>query len=239
MDTKMVKCWQIMISLIFLVSVAVADDYCPRIDKKTSKPNKQYETVDPANFIDDVEPLFASGDVYCVIRMDIRNRVNTRSRREVGVYGGVRYRIHHSDGSGSIQGQAANDLSIKDKHSTNWGLSCRKDEFDDTHTCSLSRGDLRIGLSKDGNPFIVVGHSHYPGTTVAIRIDQDEPVVASEKAHFVGDAAKSIVDRLLTAQRVLTRYQEWPYKAKVDESFEPFGFAQAWQIMNRVFEQGR
>jgi len=234
----MVKCCQIMISMILLVSVAEADDYCPRIDKELSNPNKRYETVDPPNFIVDVEPLFEGGDVFCVIKMDIRNRVNKRTRREVGVYGGVRYRIYHSDGSGSIQGQAGNDLSIKDKYSTNWGLSCRKDEFDDTRTCSLSRDALTIGLSKDGSPFVLVGRSHYPGTTVAIRIDQDEPVVASEKAHFVGSAAKLIIDRLLTAQRVLTRYQKWPHKANVDESFEPFGFAQAWQIMNRVFEQG-
>lgn len=235
----MVRCCQIMISLILLVSVAKADDYCPRTDKKSSNPNKRFETIDPANFIVDVEPLFAGGDVFCVTKMDISNGVNKRIRREVGVHSGVRYRIYHSDGSGSIQGLAGNDLSINDKYSTNWALKCSKDEMDDTHTCSLHRGSLMVGLSRDGIPIVIVGNSHYPGTTVAIRFDRDEPIVVSEKVQFSGDAAKSIIDRLLTAQRVLTRYQKWPYQRNIDNSFEPFGFAQAWQITNRVFEQGR
>lgn len=158
-------------------------------------------------------------------------------RIEEGVYDGIRYQIYFSDGSGRIQGLPANTLDyVRDKHETNWSTQCKLDEMDDTHWCSLEREDLMVGIRKDGTPFVSVGSSHYPNSKIAVRVDKNKPISASEKIGFTKEQSKAIIEQFKEGESVLTRYQEWPYQSNEDKSFELFGFPQAWEILQKLYK---
>lgn len=157
-------------------------------------------------------------------------------RIEEGIYKGVKYRIYYSDGSGSVQGLPANTLDyVGDNIGTNWSIQCKLDKMDDTHWCSLDRGDLRVGIWKDGTPFVSVGSSHYPNSMIAVRVDKNKPISASEKTGFTKAQSAEIIEQLKKGSSILTRYQEWPYQRNKDTSIDLFGFPQAWEILQKIY----
>lgn len=161
-------------------------------------------------------------------------------RVETGTYEGIKYKIWFSDGSGKVQGLPENTLDVlSDVHGTNWGRVCRLDEMDDTHWCYLDKKDLRIGIWKDGTPFVSIGHSHYPNSTVAVRVGGNKPIKASENTGFTKAQSVEIVEQLKKGNSVLTRYQEWPYQSNKDTSMELFGFPQAWAILQKIYESAK
>lgn len=197
-----------------------------------------FPTVDSEEIIRTSMPLFQGGKIKCDVSLDFKLlNVNIKTRVEEGFLEGVKYRVYLSDGSGSIQGLSTNTLDYtKDKYDANWSTQCQIDEMDDTHWCSLGREDLRIGIWKDGTPFVSVGSSHYPDSNIAVRIDKNKPITALEKNGFTNTQSLEIIRQLKEGKLVLTRYQEWPYQSNKDRSMDVFGFPQAWKILQKVYE---
>ena len=125
---------------------------------------------------------------------------------------------------------------VGDTYGTNWSTQCKLDEMDDTHWCSLDREDLRIGIWKDGTPFVTVGNSHYPSSNIAVRVDKNKSITAPESTGFTKDQSIEIISQLKKGQSVLSRYQEWPYQSNKDKSLDLFGFPQAWAILQKIHE---
>ena len=197
--------------------------------------------IDEDELIKGNNALFQSGTITCNVSFDYKAlKNNKRMRTETGSHDGIKYRIYFSDGSGTVQGLPTNTLDyVGDQHGTNWSTRCKRDEMDDTHWCALDRGDLRIGIWKDGTPFVSIGNSHYPNSDIAIRVDKNKPITASEKIGFTSAQSLETIDQLKKGNSVLTRYQEWPYQSNKDKSLELFGFPQAWEILQKIHESAK
>jgi len=198
---------------------------------------KKLPTIDQEEIFQLKNPLFENSKVKYRVTLGRGSPLhNKRLRIEEGILENVKFRIYYTDGSGTIQGLPTNTLSvIKDKSGSNWDISVRIDKMDDTHFCFLSRGDLVVGIWKDGAPFVRVGSSHYPNSNIAVRVDKNEPVSAPEKTGFTNAQAARIVEQLSKGKSLLTRYQEWPNQSYKDKSIELFGFPQAWAILQKIF----
>ncbi len=222
-------------TLFLLISLpSLAQMHCPETEHVKGW-KKKAETIDKPLVIASDQPLVHSSRMYCQVRYNPLERVNHRARREVGEFNGLKYRVFHSDGSGSLQGLRTNDLSIRDKSRTNWSFRCKRDEFDDTHWCQVSREDLAVTIWKDKSIVVTVGAKHYPGTDVSVRIDSHDPHTAGEKTGFGTKVSQEILDELLAGESVMTRYQKWPYKRYIDQRVPLFGFTEAWALLNRIY----
>lgn len=200
--------------------------------------NSNLPTLNGEEIIQVNSPLFQGGKIKCDVSFSYKTlKNNERKRIETGILEGVKYRIHFSDGSGTVQGLPTSTLDYdRDKYGTNWSMSCKLDKMDDTHWCSLDREDLRVGIWKDGTPFVSVGNSHYPGSNIVVRVDKNEPITASEKTGFTKTQSLEIIGQLKKGSSVLTRYQKWPYQSNKDKSTELFGFLQVWAILQKLHE---
>ena len=69
-----------------------------------------------------------------------------------------------------------------------------------------------------------------------IRVEKNKPFTTPESTGFSSSQAASIIEQLKTGKSVLTRYQEWPYRVDKDTPVDLFGFPQAWEILNKVYE---
>ena len=108
--------------------------------------------------------------------------------------------------------------------------------MDDTHWCGLEKGHVLIGIWKDRTPFVRVGHKHYPNSKIAVRIDKNSPISAPEDKGFTNSQSIAIIEQLKEGKSLLTRYQEWPYERNKDKSIEIFGFNQAWEILQNIYD---
>jgi len=183
-------------------------------------------------------PLIPGGSLKCKVRFDYSTmKNNKRMRVESGEYEGVKYRIYFSDGSGAVQGLPTNNLEYpNDGSGTNWSTQCKVDKMDDKHWCYLDKADLRIGIWKDGVPYVSVGGSHYPRSDISVRIDKNKPITASEKLGFTTKQSLKIIMELKQGASITTRYQEWPYQRNIDKTIEAFGFIQAWEILQNIYK---
>ena len=200
------------------------------VNRSLDKPIRRYRIFPekPRIAPDGRESCAISGD-YPDFRYLMRQDI------ERGTIDGVRYRIYKSDGSGSVQGLPTNTLSvIRDKHYTNWDLSCNIDLIEDTHSCTLRRANMWLVKASSGLTIIGVGHSHYPGTDVVIRIDGKTPFRANKKNTFSFSRARAeaIIAELKTGRTFITRYQEWPYQSYKDERASLFGFKAALAVLD-------
>ena len=221
--------------LLILSPSAVAEMHCPETEYGKDY-QKKAETIDKPLFIHGNTPVVEDSRMYCQVRYYYTERKNHRSRREDGEFQGYKYRIFHTDGSGTLQGLPDNNLSVKDKYKTNWSFRCKRDEFDDTHWCQVSREGLSVTIWKDGSVLVNVGAKHYPGTNVSVRIDDSPPYSATEKVGFNTGTSNQILDELLSGDSVMTRYQKWPYKRYIDQRVPLFGFTEAWALLNRIYK---
>lgn len=220
--------------LLFGVHTSQAGMVCPETEYEEGY-KSNLPTVDGKDIFQINSSLFPNGRVKCHITSYVTFKNNTRYRIEEGTYEGVKYRIFYTDGSGSVQGLPTNTLDyVGDTSGTNWSTQCRLDEMDDTHWCSIAKGDLLVGIWKDGTPFVTVGSSHYPYSNIVVRVDKNKPISASEKDGFTKAQSVEIIEQLKKGGSVLTRYQEWPYQSNKDKSIELFGFPQAWAILQKM-----
>lgn len=211
-------------SLVFIVTLT-ATSHAGMVYPETEY-NESYSNNLPIQDGKDVnkikKPLFEGGKI--------------KGKKETGTFKGLKYRIY-SDKSGVIQGLPENtlDFSSYEEFGTNWLLGCKIDEMNDTHFCYLDRKDLRVGIGQDGKTFIWIGNNHYPDSNIALRVDKNKPITASEERGFTESQSLEIIEQLKKGTSVLTRYNKWPYQSNEDQSFKTFGFPQAWEMLQRVY----
>lgn len=198
---------------------------------------KELPTESEPELISRNTPLFEGGKITCNVSRDHRNTSrNILNRIETGTYKNIKYRIFYSDGSGSIQGDKSSTLDyIKDLRIVNWSSGCRVDGMNDKLTCYINKKNLTIGISQTGSNYVIVGSSHYPSSDIAVRIDQSSPIIANEKNGFTTQQSNSIISSLKAGEKILTRYQEWPYQINKDLVIETYGFNEAWEIINTIY----
>jgi len=158
-------------------------------------------------------------------------------KREVGEINGVQYYFSYTDGSGSFAGNKESKV-----HSSNhwerdlerdWEVKCKKDPITDKKMCYMKTRELLVILYGNGKSIVSIGHDNYPGSTVAIRIDGEAPIIGPQTN--TGDlpttGSTKVIERLKKAKFVTTRYMKWPYKGWVDDTWEVFGFNEAFQFL--------
>ncbi|MGP9572794.1 hypothetical protein ACT3RL_17995 [Halomonas sp. AOP5-CZ2-32] len=183
------------------------------------------------------EPLLDDGKISCKLSQNLVTNKYELWRSESGIYEGLRYRIQYRDGSGTFQGDYESTLGTQDilRRVQNWSVRCRVDRIDDTRRCFLNKEGLTVGIWKDATPYISIGSSHYPGSSITVRADKNQPVVASERSGFSPAQSQNILNQLKVSSSLITRYQEWPYESNVDKSIDLYGFNEAWDFLQIVY----
>lgn len=216
----------------------------PHVVQAAQCPNTKYEsgykkdkpTVAAPEMIKVVGPIFPEGKVVCHVSFDLQSgQNNVLHRIETGTLNGVKYRFYYSDGSGSVQGLPTNVLDVlKDKYNENWSLGCKQDGMSDTHYCRMSRASLMVGVSGASSYFVQVGNDHFPGSAIAMRIDEAAPITAPAEPGFSPKQEAALVAAMNGGTSVLTRYVEWPYESNKDRSISLFGFGTALQLITTL-----
>lgn len=107
-----------------------------------------------------------------------------------------------------------------------WTARCEVDKMTDAKKCLLYSRPLHFAFNNGRLELVFVGTKHYPGSQVMLRIDNEPPLSVKEPG-FTGGQASDILNRFVTnAQRIRTRYREWPGKF-VDSELSTTGFAEA------------
>ena len=160
-------------------------------------------------------------------------RITEVHKTESGVLNGVHYHFFYTDGSGTFAGRPGNTGHFSEPSKTNWTVGCKKDAMSDKKHCSMRLGSLWIYAFPRGRVTVSIGADHYPGSNVAIRIDAGTPVSHSSRndGDFPPDVSARVVQQLKRANTVTTRYMEWPYRAWVDDTWELYGFNEAYQYI--------
>lgn len=140
--------------------------------------------------------------------------------QEKGVLDGVPFTIYR-DGSGDTAG---------------WQRTCQQDKMSDARSCFLNKGDLFIWIDNTGVRYVHVGYEHFPRSTVAIRVDQSKPRVATSDG-WSGPAAKSLVKHLLSGESFQTRFMKWPYQSYVESEEKVEGLKQGLDIAGWSIKQ--
>jgi hypothetical protein len=159
---------------------------------------------------------------------------------ETGTYHGVSYRFRFTDGSGTFAGAPGNTLG--DWQKNNWKVLCGKDPIDDKKSCAMHLKELWIvvfvGLRNNPNKqaLVQIGGNHYPGSSMAIRINEEKPFVANLPG-FSLTMSSMIIQKLKTNPKVATRYQEWPKDYPTDDTFQVFGFSETYEYINWAVQQ--
>lgn len=93
----------------------------------------------------------------------------------------------------------------------------------------------------NGHYIVSVGQDHFPGSTVAIRIDGGKPITASAKngGMFSRQVSAKLLSQLKGASKLTTRYMEWPNRYWVDETWELYGFNEALQYITWAVDRIR
>ena len=108
-----------------------------------------------------------------------------------------------------------------------WTAQCEVDKMSDAKKCLVFSKPLFFGFTNGHLSIVIIGTKHYPGSQVMLRID-DEPPLSGQQPGFTGGQATKIMERCATdAQRIRTRYREWPTGSFVEGELSPKGFADA------------
>lgn len=231
-----------IILILYIPLTANADIYCDTTSKgsgvNTSLPIHDKEELIAVSD----KPLLPNGEIVCHISSNYssKNKTNGRYRREEGTYQGVKYSSYYSSGISHVQGRKSNVLDyLRDPKNSNWKINCDFDEINDTHTCNLFKQDLSVGIWHDNTPFVLVGHGHYPNSDFTIRTNKNTPHATSISTGFSDSEASEIIHELIEGKSAVTRYKEWPYDKNEDKKIDLFGFAQAWELLNKIYSSAR
>ncbi len=187
------------------------------------------ERVEKKNLIQSESPFSEGGKVgKSETRLSSKIEV---TKTESGKLNGVSYRFWYTDGSGSFSGKKGNTLAIEERSSDNWNVRCVKDAMDDSVRCAASIHDLTVSVGKGGDEYIWVGSEHYPGTDVAVRVGAGTPYIVSSKDQFGPSLSRKLIEEFQQGGSVTTRYQQWPYKAYKDVTFDLYGFDEVFSYM--------
>lgn len=158
---------------------------------------------------------------------------------EEGVLNSVHYRFYYTDGSGTFAGRFGNIGHSSEPHESNWDVACKKDPINDHKQCHMHLDDLWIYVRPKGKVMVLIGHNHYPGSSVSIRIDGASPITRSSTndGDFSQQVSEKIVRQLTTAKSVTTRYMEWPYRSWVDATWEIYGFNETFKYVTWAVER--
>lgn len=103
-----------------------------------------------------------------------------------------------------------------------WDVSCKKDVFNGSKVCSVSRDGLMV-LYINGVYAVSVGRNHYPGTGSAIKVD--------DNVHYTGKEgiinpmySNLIIKQMREGKKAVIRYREWPYDYNRDSEVDLTGF---------------
>lgn len=148
---------------------------------------------------------------------------------EKGKLNGIDYHFYYTDGSGTFCGYRG----FANCYAETVDVSCEKDPITDKKMCLMKMKSLWIYAYGNGKKVVSIGHDHYPGSSVFIRIDGGPSITGSAVADgnlSIATSAK-IIERLARSKSVSTRYMEWPYRSWVDDSWDLYGFNEALQYI--------
>jgi hypothetical protein len=160
---------------------------------------------------------------------------------ETGIVDGLPYRFFYSDGKGLFAGSPGNELNGRDKDGSNWSVRCTKDAMSDERTCLVLRQDLFVSVSNRQKPMLGIGHNHFPGSTIALRIDGQPAVTEPVRPAglFPAKVGERLIAQLGQAKSISTRYIAWPQRNLVDATWEPHGFQSAYRYASWAVQQGK
>lgn len=115
-----------------------------------------------------------------------------------------------------------------------WTVVCYDDRIDDTRNCIVENGNLYAGVTSDGLKYIGVGREHYPGSTIAIRIDGGTPLKWREDKYLGAGRIEVWIDRLKKGSTALVRYRRWPENRNIDQEVTLTGFTAAYNDAERA-----
>ena len=177
------------------------------------------------NFMDvniKFSPSAVLTDKYEIKIGNYKHKSTSNEHFQTGNYKGVQYRFY-KDGSGSFG-------SALISYSENWSTSCKQDAMEDYRYCFAHKDNLYVWVFDNGKMGINIGTDHFPGTGVQLRIGCGSPYKA-DKNGWWGVEAGRILQRLLKAQKVTTRYQEWPNRWDKDKTTDLFGLSVVYEYM--------
>ena len=116
-----------------------------------------------------------------------------------------------------------------------WVVTCRRDSFTDEKSCSVRAtlqtarsGDVVVTLADGGSTSIVVGGGpHKPGSSVAVRIDDADPIAWPAGETLAGDRSKHIVDQLRSGAVLRSRWVSSISSTPLDQEVLLSGFRAA------------
>lgn len=156
---------------------------------------------------------------------------------ESGSLNGVRYEFYYSDGSGTFSSGDGHKLDLNNER--NWSVSCKKDPITDAKHCSMNLFDLYVFVYPKGRAVVSIGAEHYPGSTVAIRVDKRAPhtISADDDGNFSSPASREIIKHLISGKSVTTRYMKWPYRSWEDSTWDLYGFNETYKYISWAVER--
>ncbi len=216
-----------------LISVLLAISGCStgRV-AETGADDRPREVVPP--LIKSDLPFSQAGEVK-LLELDLLDKVRV-NKIEEGSVNGVRYRFFYADGSGTFAGTKGNSLAKGERKAANWSVGCDKDSMNDKVHCFAVNRDLGLFVNADGSHFLLIGSQHYPGSEVAVRFGDSQPIAADSKQQFSAEQSAELIGRLKNGETVSTRFQQWPYEQHIDKTFELYGFDEVYSYLQWAVE---
>lgn len=165
-----------------------------------------------------------------------KNDFDEPTKKEVGALNAVSYSFYYSDASGSFSGVQSGELNALN-YKNNWSVGCKKDAIDDSKICYMSVGGLMVFVEGKDKYVVSVGSHHFPGTSVAVRIDENAAIKGGVDGDFSGTEASGIINQLKSGKKITTRYRKFPNEYNTDETIEIYGFKEAFQYINWAFSK--
>jgi len=125
-----------------------------------------------------------------------------------------------------------NSVSTSIDKYNSWGISCKKDVFDDSKYCVLFKDDLYISIL-NGRYSILIGTSHYPRSGSALKIDKNQTINGYEGVIKNPTVA---IEQLKKGRIAYTRFMKWPYEHNRDGEIDLSDFNESIKEMKRQYD---
>ncbi len=126
----------------------------------------------------------------------------------------------------------SNTGSISIDKYNSWGISCKKDVFDNSKYCVLFNDDLYISIL-NGRYSILVGTNHFPRSGSALKIDKNQTIYGYEGI-FKNPVV--IIEQLKKGSTAYTRFMKWPYEYNKDGEINLSDFNESFKEMKRRYD---